>query len=385
MKSIKNTILVLLFGGLLLASTQVNAQNKMNVITTGVPFLNISPDARGGSMGDAGVASSPTASSMFWNPAKYAFVENDMGMAIGYSPWLRSIVDDIGLSSLFFYKRLDDLQTIGVSLRYFSLGDVNFTDNQGHDIGKYSPNEFAIDGAYARKLSDYFSLAVAGRFIYSNLTSGVANDEVGDSGAGTSYAADIALYYRREINFSNMDGEFAFGANISNIGAKISYTDIAEKDFIPTNLRFGPALSINLDDYNKMEFALDVNKLLVPTPPIMDPDNNEVILRGKSNDVNVITGIFQSMYDAPDGFSEELKEFSFALGAEYWYDNTFALRGGLFYEDKTKGDRKYATLGAGLKYNVFALDVSYLVSIGSKSPLDNTLRFTLHFDFENFF
>lgn len=383
MRKTGKAAIALLIGFLTLASLPGYSQDDLNTITTGVPFLMISPDARGGAMGDAGVASKPDANSMYWNPAKFAFVEKPTGLSIGYSPWLRELVDDIGLYNMSFYTRLDDIQTVSASLRYFSLGEIQFTDNEGGDLGTYQPNEFAVDAAYSRKLSDNLSLAVAGRFIYSNLTLG---QDAGSSQtrAGTSVAADVGMYYEDEVDVGASDGVFAFGVNISNIGAKISYTTAAQEDFIPTNLRLGPSLRMALDSYNEIEFSLDVNKLLVPTPPVMDPDNQDEVLEGMDDDVSVITGIFQSFYDAPGGFNEELRELSFAFGTEYWYDETFALRAGYFYEDDTKGGRQYVTMGAGLRYNVFALDFSYLVPTGVQSPLDNTLRFSLYFDFDAF-
>ncbi|MEA3505075.1 MAG: type IX secretion system outer membrane channel protein PorV, partial [Bacteroidota bacterium] len=254
---------------LVFASAGVKAQD-MNVITTGVPFLMISPDARGGSMGDVGVASTPTINSMFWNPAKYAFIEGDMGVGISYSPWLRELVDDMGLSQVNFFTRLDDRQVVAASLRYFSLGDINFTGPDGEELGTYSPNQFAIDLAYSRKLTDKLSLAVTGKFIYSNLTLGQGEG----TRAGTSVAADVAMYYTTPLNLSSLDADFAFGVNISNIGSKISYTNNVDKDFIPTNLRLGPSLNLKLDAYNEIAFNLDFNKLLVPTPPIMKDDDS---------------------------------------------------------------------------------------------------------------
>lgn len=380
MRKTRTALAAILLSIIAVSSMNVKAQ-EINTITTGVPFLMISPDARGGAMGDIGAATAPTTNSMYWNPAKYAFTEQDMGLAISYSPWLRSLVDDIGLSNVSFYKHLNDEEVVAATLRYFSLGSIVFTDQNGDDQGTYEPNEFAVDGAYSRKLSDNFSMAVAGRFIYSNLTLGqsVSGQE---TNAGTSIAADIAMYYQKDVQLGPNDGLWSWGVNISNIGAKISYTDVAEKDFIPTNLRLGTALKMELDRYNDITFAMDLNKLLVPTPPEYDDETGEII-NGYDDDVSVITGIFQSFYDAPDGFNEELREISLSLGAEYWYDNTLALRAGYFYEDETKGDRQYVTVGAGLKYNVFALDFSYLIPTGVQSPLDNTLRFTLYFDFES--
>ncbi len=370
-------------------------QETINTITTAVPFLMIAPDARSGAMGDAGVSSTPDANSMHWNPAKYAFIEKDMGFSVSYSPWLRKLVNDINLAYLGFYKRIDDRQTVAATLLYFSLGDITFTDEMGNSLGNYRPNEFSIDGTYSRKLSNNLSGAVAARFIYSNLTQGqfVQGHE---THAGTSIAADVSVYWQKEITMAKLDGLFAWGINISNIGAKISYTDNAIRDFIPTNLRFGPSLTLDIDEYNTISFMVDVNKLLVPTPPIykvndstgqqvVDPATGKpIILKGKDPNVSVVTGMAQSFYDAPGGFSEEMREFSFAVGAEYWYDKQFAIRAGFFYEDKTKGNRKFFTVGAGLRYNVFGLDFSYLIPLEQHNPLENTLRFSLLFNFEGF-
>ncbi len=370
-------------------------QETINTITTSVPFLMIAPDARSGAMGDAGVSSTPDVNSMHWNPAKYAFIEKDMGFSVSYSPWLRKLVNDINLAYLGFYKRIDDRQTIAATLLYFSLGDITFTDEMGNSLGTYRPNEFSIDGTYSRKLSNNLSGAVAARFIYSNLTQGqfVQGHE---THAGTSIAADVSVYWQKEITMANLDGLFAWGINISNIGAKISYTDNVIKDFIPTNLRIGPSLTLDIDEYNTISFMVDVNKLLVPTPPIyevndstgqqvVDPATGKpIVLKGKNPEVSVVTGMIQSFYDAPGGFSEEMREFSFAVGAEYWYDKQFALRAGFFYEDKTKGNRKFFTVGAGLRYNVFGLDFSYLIPLEQHNPLENTLRFSLLFNFDAF-
>ena len=369
-------------------------QDPINTITTSVPFLMIAPDARSGSMGDAGVSSTPDANSMHWNPAKYAFIDGNMGFSVSYSPWLKKLVNDINLAYLSGYYRVDDEQVIGASLRYFSLGDINFTDNQGGDMGTYRPNEFAIDATYSRKLSTNLSGAVAARFIYSNLTMGQYVQGL-QTHPGTSVAADVAVYWNKDISLADLEGNLAWGVNISNIGAKISYTDNTTKDFIPTNLRFGPSLTVDFDEFNSMSFMVDINKLLVPSPPIYElndstgqqvfgPDGRPVILNGMDPEVSVATGMLHSFYDAPDGFNEEIREFSFSVGVEYWYDKQFAIRGGFFYEDRTKGNRKYFTLGAGLKYNVFGLDFAYLIPIEQQNPLENTLRFSLLFDFDAF-
>ncbi len=369
-------------------------QDPINTITTSVPFLMIAPDARSGSMGDAGVSSTPDANSMHWNPAKYAFIDGNMGFSVSYSPWLKKLVNDINLAYLSGYYRVDDEQVIGASLRYFSLGDINFTDNQGGDMGTYRPNEFAVDATYSRKLSTNLSGAVAARFIYSNLTMGQYVQGL-QTHPGTSVAADVAVYWNKDISLADLEGNLAWGVNISNIGAKISYTDNTTKDFIPTNLRFGPSLTVDFDEFNSMSFMVDINKLLVPSPPIYElndstgqqvfgPDGRPIILNGMDPEVSVATGMLHSFYDAPDGFNEEIREFSFSVGVEYWYDKQFAIRGGFFYEDRTKGNRKYFTLGAGLKYNVFGLDFAYLIPIEQQNPLENTLRFSLLFDFDAF-
>jgi len=386
--------------GILFLSNTLFAQDKneirigelagqINTITTAVPFLMIAPDARAGAMGDGGVASTPDHSSMHWNPAKISFAENPMGIGVSYSPWLRALVPDINLSYVSGYYQLDETQSIGASLLYFSLGDIVFTDFQGETAGQFRPNEFAIDGAYARKLSDKFSTGISLRYIYSNLTGGQFVNGGQETKPGQSVASDISFYYQDKIG-RNGD-QLALGMNLSNIGAKISYTESTDADFIPINLRLGGAYTMELDEYNTLAFTLDFNKLMVPTPPIymdsIDPVTGEqVILSGKRDDVPVVTGMFNSFSDAPGGFNEEIREIAYSLGMEYWYDKQFALRAGYFHEHETKGNRKYITFGAGLKYNVFGVDFAYLVPASSdvKSPLENTLRFTLYFDFQAF-
>lgn len=373
---------------------QLGGKDRLNTITTAVPFLMIAPDARAGALGDAGVATSPDVNSMHWNPAKYAFIDKKMGFSLSFSPWLRKLVNDIYLGYLAGYYKIDDRQTVAMTMRYFSLGEILFTDEIGNPLNYYSPYEFSIDGTYARKFSEKWSGGIAARFIYSNLTQG---QYVGgaESSAGTSVAADVSIYNVNPIEMGALDGVFAWGMNISNIGAKISYSQTnIKKDFIPTNLRIGPSLQINIDEFNSMTFTLDINKLLVPTPPIYARDTNgqfvtdasgeKVIDKGMNPDVSPVAGMMQSWYDAPNGFSEEMREFSFAVGVEYWYNKLFAIRGGFFYEDKTKGNRKFFTLGAGLKYNVFSLDFAYLIPLEQQNPLENTLRFSLLFDFDAF-
>jgi len=359
-------------------------RDNLNTITTSVPFLLISPDSRAGSMGDVGVATSPDANSLHWNPAKFAFVEDEVGFAVSYVPWLRALVPDINLSYLAGYKKLNKNEAIAMELRYFTLGDITFTDVIGNNLGQYKPSEFAIGSAYSRKLSDQFSLAISGRYIYSNLTGGQSAGGI-TTNAGQSIAADVAGYFRKDIRIAKKDMELALGANISNIGNKVRYTETSTRDFIPINLRLGTALNADLDEYNKISFAFDINKLLVPTPPIYNDSIDGQIDFGQDPNVSVVSGIFQSFGDAPGGFSEEMREINFSVGTEYWYDDQFAVRAGYFNEHNTKGGRKFFTFGSGVKYNVFALDFSYLINasraINGNNPLANTMRFTLIFDF----
>lgn len=359
-------------------------RDNLNTITTAVPFLLISPDSRAGGMGDVGVATSPDANSLHWNPAKFAFVEDEVGFAVSYVPWLRALVPDINLSYLAGYKKLNKNEAIAMELRYFTLGDITFTDVIGNNLGQYKPSEFAIGSAYSRKLSDQFSLAISGRYIYSNLTGGQSAGGI-TTNAGQSVAADVAGYFRKDIRIAKKDMELALGANISNIGNKVRYTETSTRDFIPINLRLGTALNADLDEYNKISFAFDINKLLVPTPPIYNDSIDGQIDFGQDPNVSVVSGIFQSFGDAPGGFSEEMREINFSIGTEYWYDDQFAVRAGYFNEHNTKGGRKFFTFGSGVKYNVFALDFSYLINasraINGNNPLANTMRFTLIFDF----
>jgi len=357
-----------------------------NTITTAVPFLTITPDSRAGGMGDAGVGLTPDVSSQHWNPAKYVFMESDMGVGLSYSPWLRNLVNDINLAYLSGYKKLDDVQAMSVSLRYFSLGDIIFTSEYGEIQGQQSPNEFAVDLGYSRLRSESFSGAGALRYIRSDLTGGQMVNGV-ETKAGNSFAADVAFYWFKELRVNRKDNIFTAGINIQNIGSKISYTDGTVKDFIPTNLMLGTAYTMNLDDYNTFTFSVEANKLLVPTPPVdstvYNPD--DVILPGGINsDIGPIEGMVVSFYDAPGGFQEEMQEINLSIGFEYWYNKQFAIRAGYFYEHENKGNRKYFTAGAGLKLNVFALDFSYLLPTQRNHPLENTLRFTLAFDIDAF-
>lgn len=378
---------------LLMTGVIAKAQDsEYNVIPTAVPALMIAPDARSAGMGDLGVATSPDVYSMHWNPAKYAFIEDDLSIGLAYTPWLRKLVPDMNIAYLAVSKRVSSKSTIAGTLRYFNLGDINFRGDNNEDLGTYRPNEFAVDLCYSRKLGDYLSAAVAGRFIYSNLTQGVKNY----STPAWSIAADIGVYYQRPVYLGSVDAEFSWGVAITNMGSKMNYTNANSKsDFIPTNLRLGPSLKINIDEFNSIALSIDINKLLVPTPPIYARDSvgnpipdghgGFIIDKGMNPNVSVLQGMIQSFYDAPGGFSEEMKEFTFSVGAEYWYNKVFAARAGFFHESKMKGNRRYLTFGAGLRYNVFALDVSYLVPVNGKStsgtnPLEGTLRFDLTFN-----
>ena len=376
--ALKLTAGFLLFCGL---STGVKAQvDDINVVTTAVPFLRISPDARSGGMGDIGVATSPDASAGFWNIGKVAFNESKGGIAATYTPWLKDLVNDVYLASLAGYYKFDENQALNLTLRYFSLGNIQFTDGIGNDWGSAKPREFSLDLGYSRKLSNRVGLGVALRYINSNLTGGGVTTGSTTYKVGSSVAGDIGFYY----DGKNAGGDgWAFGATMTNLGAKVSYTDNAEmKDFIPANLGLGTTWTKNFNEQNKLTLGLDINKLLVPTPPTETSDPNAIAeYRNKS----VVGSWFSSFGDAPDGFSEELKEFQVSAGAEYWYNNQFALRAGYFWEHETKGNRRYFTAGLGVKYNIFGLNFSYLLPSGSgvsRNPLSNTLRFSVLFDLD---
>lgn len=396
-------------------STQQLSGTNLNTITTAVPFLLITPDSRSGAMGDVGVAISPDANSIHWNPAKLVFIDEtyDMGFSISYAPWLRALVNDINLAYLSGYKRIDRFSTIGASLRYFSLGNITFTDIQGTEIRDFKPNEFALDLVYSRKLSDNFSAGLTARYIYSNLTGGISSGQGGPSkNFANSVATDLSLYYiSNPFDISDKSATIAFGANISNIGAPMSYTDSAvSNDFLPANLRLGTSLNMDLDEFNKISFSFDANKLLVPTPPIYkdgasNPPKLEDVASGRYPDVGVASGIFGSFTDAPgflsvdangdniinsDGtyaiengsvLKEELREVNLSVGMEFLYNNLFAIRGGYFHEHYTKGDRKFAAFGFGVKYQVINIDVSYVLPVNNRnSPLANTIRFSINFN-----
>ncbi len=355
-----------------------------NTIVTAVPFLRIVPDARSGAMGDVGIALSPDANSMALNASKLANVKNDISVSATYTPWLRALgLQDVYLAYLAGYKQIDELQTIGMSLRYFSLGTISFTDENGQALGTGKPNEFEIAVAYARKLSSKFSVGFTPKFIYSNLASGQRIGDV-DITPGVAGAADISMIYVTPIKHSNSESELSIGLAITNLGTKISYTNSINKDYIPTNLGIGAAWKFNFDEYNTFTIAADINKLLVPTPvypndPKYDEDANGIADYKEKSTFGAMLGSFS---DAPGGGAEELRELMYSVGLEYWYDEQFSVRAGYYTENSTKGNRSFFTVGIGLKYNIFGLNFSYLIpTTNQRNPLDNTLRFSLLFDF----
>lgn len=381
-------------------STQ-ELSGRVNTITTAVPFLMICPDSKQGGMGEVGAATPADGNSIHWNVAKMAFAEKKSGAALSVTPWLRQLVPDIYLYYVSGYSKLSKTQTLGASLRYFSLGNITFTDIVGNTTGQFRPNEFAVDLAYSQKLSETFSAGLAMRYIRSNLTGNYTLSNGQATKPGQTGAVDVGLYYQTKKGYKINDKKATVSAGlvVTNIGAKISYS--VKKDFIPINLRLGAGLKMEIDDYNTFGIYGDVNKLLVPTQPVykkkldslgnetaedaIDPATNEkIIAAGKDPNVGIAKGMLQSFNDAPGGSAEELKEINFSIGFEYWYAKTFAVRAGYFNEAKTKGNRKFFTAGIGLRYNVFGLDMAYLIPITQRNPLQNTLRFTLTFDFDAF-
>lgn len=361
---------------LISAETSLQAQGIVGqdtvrrVITTAVPFLTITPDARAGGMGDVGAATSPDANAVYWNPAKLVFVENNMGFSFSYTPWLGKIINDMSISYLSGYYKFSKEQVVAVSLRYFDLGEIFFTNKQGDPEGQFNPREFSFDATYSRMLTQNLSIGVVGRYIHSNLTGSFSSGGT-EARPGNSVAADIALFYDKDLLLSGNNSNLALGLVISNIGSKLTYSDENNKDFIPTNLRLGTAFTTSLDPYNKLTFGVDVNKLLVPSPQA----------DGSESDKSLLSGIFGSFSDAEGGFSEELKEFTISAGAEYWYNNMFAARAGYFLESEMKGNRKYLTVGLGFRYQVFGIDFAYLVPAEQEHPLAETLRFSIIFNF----
>ncbi|HMR86570.1 MAG TPA: type IX secretion system outer membrane channel protein PorV [Saprospiraceae bacterium] len=378
--------------------TDNNGDCISNTLLTAVPFLRLTPDARAGAMGDVGIALDPDANSMHFNASNLVFAKDESGFSFTYTPWLRNLnLDDIFLLYISGFYKLDENQAIGGGIRFFSLGDIDFTDIQGGSLGTGRPREGEFSLAYARKLGDKLSASLTGKYIFSNLASGL-NVSGQDIITGTAFAADFGLNYRTKTNLGGYKGEWSYGLSLTNIGSKISYTrDNIVRDFIPSNFGLGTALKLDLDQYNSLTIALDFNKLMVPTPiaafirnsdgstdpnPEWDKNNNKIAdYREKA----LFSGMLGSFGDAQGGVREELKEVSIGLGLEYWYDKQFAFRGGYYYESAEKGNRRYFTVGAGIKYNVFGINLSYLIPTSViPNPLDNTLRFSLLFDFSVF-
>ena len=376
---------------------------QLNTITTSLPFLAITPDSRAGGMGDAGTALSANSTSIYWNTSLLSFAEQKSEVSLSYTPWLRQLTNDIHLSYLAGYKQINKIHSIGGALRFFSLGEITFTDINGDVLRDDKPSEFELVGAYAFRLADRFSIGVNGKFAYSNLTGGLTVAGV-NTKPGVVGAADLSFsYFNDDAHIGKTDGTYTFGLTINNVGNKVSYSELSRRDFIPMNLKIGNSFLAEFDEYNKVTFSLDLQRLLVPTPAIYKLiDGNYQMLAGMNGDIGIITSMMQSFYDAPgvlaedengdyiqnqDGtyqivegtrLKEELAEINIAAGAEWWYSDVLALRGGVFYENKNKGNRQFLNLGASLKYNMFAIDFSYLASLnGRQSPLANTLRFTL--------
>jgi hypothetical protein len=377
----------------------VNAQQKFtldggyNTITTAVPFMRITPDARSGGMGDVGIAISPDANAQYWNVAKLAMSKKDAGASITYTPWLKGLVDDISLSYLSGYMKFGEKdnknQAVGVSMRYFSMGSIYYTNIDAKPAGIGNPREMAFDVSYSRKLSEKFSVGVTGKYIYSNILNGAARTS--STKAGTSFGVDFGAFYTTQLKASDENSagsSISAGAVITNLGSKVGYGGEV-RDFIPTNLGLGVAYDYNIDEYNKLTIGMDLNKLLVPSPQYRDTliAGNIVQQQYYPRNKTLISGVFSSFGDAPGGFGEELKEWTVSTGAEYSYQNQFFARAGYFYEAKLKGNRKYLSLGLGVKYSVFGLNFAYIVPSGSsatRNPLSNVLRFSLVFDFDNF-
>ena len=376
MSNTLRTLVILFF---IAFSATLKAQNSgvisgqdtsRRVITTAVPFLTIAPDARAGAMGDVGAATDPTANAIHWNPAKLTYINKSAGLAFNFTPWLQRFVNDMSISYLSGFKKVGDDQAFGFAMTYFDLGDIELTNGAGASLGIVNPREFAISATYSRKLGNGLSIGVTGKFIHSNLSGGISVSPITDPKPGTSIAADVGVYYKSNITLFQKEAQLSFGGVISNLGSKISYNSADEEDFIPTNLRLGSALSTYLDPYNKITFALDFNKLMVPTPQ----------LDGSHLDKSLISGVFGSFGNAPDGIGEELKEVTVSTGAEYSYKETFMVRAGYFYEHEQKGNRKYFTMGVGFKYKKLGLDFAYLVPQFQDHPLAETLRFGATYD-----
>jgi len=348
--------------------------DEINAITTAAPFLLISPDARSGAMGDVGVATSPDKNSQHHNPAKAAFNNDEISIGINFTPWMAQLVSGVYLSNLSFTNKLNERSAWATSFKYFTYGEIQLTNDNGDDLTKEKPYELAIDGTYALKLNESFSLGVTGRFIRSDFS---IKAQDSDLRAINTISFDVSGYYESaETNYGDFNGIIRGGFNIANIGPKVSFVEDGDKSFLPTNLKLGGGFDFILDDYNKVAVTLETTKLLVPTPP--QRDTNGVITHGKDNNVGFFTGMMQSFGDAPEGFKEEMREFTWAVGSEYSYNNAFAFRAGYFHENAKKGARNYFSVGAGFKFRASTIDFSYLFNATQiNNPLENTLRFSL--------
>ncbi len=376
---------IIFFSAVFLPSLAMSQANTFIIPNTEAPFLNFTPDSRSGAMGEAGVALSPDVNANYWNPSKLAFLQNDNDVSISYSPWLRQLAPDISLSYLSYAHKVDDRNSIGASLRYFNYGSIPLTDINQTDEGTFTPNEFSLNGSFARKFGESFSLGLTVGYYHSNFASASTGNSI-QTTPGNAVSAGASFFYTSKIQeFGGNDATLSFGTNISNIGSKISYSTDGPKYFLPANLKIGVANTIIADDYNQFTFTFDINKLLTPTPPIRDINGN--IISGKNDDVSVPQGIFGSFTDAPGGFSSNLKEITFSPGIEYMYNQVLALRAGYFYQNANdpdnpyRGPEHYLTLGVGFKYNDYGFDFSYIAASQQSSPLANTLRFTLTANF----
>ena len=372
----KNKLFLLFLGFVV----QLNFSQDRRVITTAVPFLMISADARASGLGEQGVATSPDAFSQHWNPSKYVFSENLSGVGVSYTPYLSKLVSDVFLANINYFNVIDQRSAWSASFKYFSLGDIDIIQNPQDIPLLENPNEFTLDASYSLKLSEYFSMAVTGRFLMSDVKLQSVDS---NSDSASSFAVDISCFYQsEEKNYNNFNGIWRLGFNLSNIGPRMKYEELGKENFIPTNLKLGSAFDFIFDPSNKLSLNLELNKLLVPSPSVPIYNSNDEIIGYNQADVNFLSGIFKSFGDAPDGFSEELKEFTLAFGMEYLYNNSFAIRAGYFNENENKGARKYLTFGTGFKIDEIKLDLSYLLSTSSViSPLENTLRFSFTYNF----
>ena len=377
---------IILAVALVMLTSIAKAQDKRNMfnpINTSVTSQTIAPDARAAGMGDVGVATDPDVVSQYWNPAKYPFTISRAGVALNYTPWLRQLVSDIDLAYLVGYYRIGDYSAISGSLRYFSLGEVFTSSSEdGTNDMTINPYEMSLDVAYSLMLSEHFSLSAGVRWIYSDLT----YDYTEDTSPGSAFAADLSMYYQNYLNIGRRECQLGLGLNISNIGSKITFGGSDDSEFIPTNLRLGASLMVPIDEYNRFTIAADANKLLVPTYPKQEDgestEDYQERVQKDYYDVSSISGMFKSFSDAPNGFKEELQEIQWSVGAEYVYNDKFSLRAGYHHESENKGNRKYFTVGAGFRMNVFSLDAGYVIATAKSNPLDQTLRFTLSFDMD---